>query len=102
MTDYRAVADGNRPPIHAGDVIADILLDLDKNKSEIAGMLGISRQQFHAILAGRKPVTPESAARLGKLFGNGPGFWLRLQADVDAWHALREVDVSSVPTIKAA
>lgn len=102
MTEYNAVANRDSLPIHPGDVIADILEDLDQNKSEIAAMLGISRQQFHAILAGRKPVTQESAARLGKLFGNGPAFWLRLQADVDAWHAEREVDVSKVPTIKAA
>jgi addiction module HigA family antidote len=64
--------------------------------------LGISRNQFHAIVAGKKPVSANTAARLGKLFGNGPGLWLRLQASFDAWHAEREVDVSAVPTIKAA
>jgi plasmid maintenance system antidote protein VapI len=65
-------------------------------------MLGISRQQLHAILAARKPVSPDIAARLGKLFGNGPGLWLRLQAAYDAWYAEREVDVSAVPSLKVA
>ena len=65
-------------------------------------MLNISRQQLHAILAGRKPVSPEMAARLGKLFGNGPGLWLRLQAAHDAWHVEREVDVSEVPSLEVA
>ena len=102
MTEHIANADPERCPPHPGEVIDDILQDVGRTKSEIAGMLGISRQQLHSILAGRKPVTPETAARLGKLFGNGPGIWLRLQASHDAWHAAREVDVSAVPTIKAA
>jgi addiction module HigA family antidote len=102
MTDYPAVADRNHCPPHPGDVIDDILPATGKTKTEIAALLGISHQQFHAILAGRKPVSADTAARLGKLFGNGPGLWLRLQASHDAWHAARDVDVSGIPTIKAA
>lgn len=92
----------NRCPPHPGEVIEDMLEDLDFSKSAIARMLGISRQQLHAILAARKPVSPEMAARLGKLFGNGPSLWLRLQAAYDAWHAEREIDVSAVPSLKLA
>ena len=92
----------NLCPPHPGEVIEDILEDLDFSKSAIARMLGISRQQLHAILAARKPVSPEMAARLGKLFGNGPGLWLRLQAAHDAWHVEREVDVSAVPSMSVA
>jgi len=90
----------NRCPPHPGEVIADMLEDIGYKKTTIAQMLGISRQQLHAILSTRKPVSPEIAARLGKLFGNGPGLWLRLQAAHDAWHAEREVDVSAVPSLK--
>jgi plasmid maintenance system antidote protein VapI len=35
-------------------------------------------------------------ARIGKLLGNGPAIWLRLQATYDAWHAEREMDVSRI------
>ena len=73
----------NRCPPHPGEVIEDMLKDLDYSKSAIAKMLGISRQQLHAILATRKPVSPEMAARLGKLFGNGPGLWLRFGFDIN-------------------
>lgn len=97
-----AKADPNRCPAHPGELIADLLEDAGKSKMAAAEMLGISRQQFHSIIAGRKPVTPDMAARLGKLFGNGPGLWLRMQANFDAWHAAREVDVSAIPTIEAA
>lgn len=91
-----------RSPSHPGEIIEDMLEGIDTSKTAIARMLGISRQQLHAMIAGRKPVSQDMAARLGKLFGNGPAFWLRLQASYDAWHAEREIDVSKVPTLGVA
>jgi len=102
MMTITARQDPNRCPPHPGEVIQDMLDDLDYSKSSVAKMLGISRQQLHAVLAARKQVSPEMAARLGKLFGNGPALWLRLQAGYDAWHAEREIDVSHVPSLRLA
>jgi plasmid maintenance system antidote protein VapI len=42
------------------------------------------------------------AARLGKMFGDGAAIWLRQQAAYDAWHAERDIDVSTIPTLSAA
>jgi plasmid maintenance system antidote protein VapI len=36
------------------------------------------------------------------MFGNGPLIWIRMQAAHDAWHAMREIDVSNIPTLKVA
>ena len=47
-------------------------------------------------------MTPVVAARLGKLFGNGAGFWIRLQGAYDTWHAERDVDTSDIPTLEIA
>jgi plasmid maintenance system antidote protein VapI len=47
-------------------------------------------------------VSPAVAVRLGKLFGDGTAVWLRMQAAHDAWQAERKVDVSGIPTIRAA
>ena len=61
-------------PAHPGELLREIVLPATKlPKAEIARLLGISRQQLYDILAERKPVTPETAVRLGKLFGDGPG-----------------------------
>lgn len=93
----------DRCPTHPGELLReDILPAVKKSKSEIARMLGISRQHLHDILAERKPVSPEVAVRLAKLFGNAPLLWIRMQGAYDAWHASREVDVSTVPTLFAA
>lgn len=93
----------DRCPSHPGEVLReDVVPATGKTKSEIARMLGISRQHLHDVLAERKPVSPEVAVRLAKLFGNAPLFWIRMQGAYDAWHATRDVDVSAVPTLIAA
>jgi len=93
----------DRCPTHPGELLReDVIPATEKSKAEIARMLGISRQHLHDILAERKPVSPEVAVRLAKLFGNAPLFWIRMQGAHDAWHAAREVDVSGVPTLFAA
>ena len=45
----------------------------------------------------RKPVSPAIAVRLGKLFGDGAGVWVRMQAAYDTWKAERKEDVSMIP-----
>ena len=93
----------DRCPTHPGELLReDVIPAIGKPKAEIARMLRISRQHLHDILAERKPVSPEVAVRLAKLFGNGPLLWIRMQGAYDAWHATREVDVSAVPTLVAA
>jgi addiction module HigA family antidote len=100
MTTYEAKRNPDRCPTHPGAVLDDILPDLGKPKAEIARLLGISRQMLYDIIAEKKPVSPTVAAKIGKLVGNGPAIWLRMQAAHDAWHAEREVDVSGIPTIQ--
>jgi len=88
-----------RCPIHPGALLEDIIPATGKTKVEIAGLLGISRQQLYDIVRQKKPVSPAVAARLGKLFGDGAAIWLRMQAAHDAWHAEHEVDLSEIPTL---
>ena len=103
MTEYPAVRDPSRCPTHPGELLRDVVIPATgKTKTEIASLLGISRQHLHDILSEKKPVSPTVAVRLGKLFGNGADVWVRLQAAYDTWHAKRNVDVSKIPTIRAA
>lgn len=91
------------PAMHPGELLReDILPALDRPKAEIARLLGVSRRTLYDILECKAPVTVPMAVRLGKLVGNGPGFWLRLQQAYDLERAEREVDVSGIPTLEAA
>jgi addiction module HigA family antidote len=92
-------------PAHPGAVLReDVLPALDKTKTEIAALLGVSRQTLYDILAEKQPVTPAMALRLGKLLGNGPEVWLNMQRKHDLHAAERELakEIAKIPTLSAA
>src|SRR3954470_9807017 len=92
----------DRCPTHPGALLReDVIPATGRSKTEIATMLGISRQHLYDILRERKPVSPSVAVRLGKLFGDGAGVWTRMQGAYDTWQAERQEDVSGIPTIRA-
>ena len=70
----------------------DILPAIGLSVSEAARRLGVSRQQLHRVSACTHPITTDMALRIGKLAGNGPGLWLRLQQAYDLWHAERRME----------
>lgn len=103
MTEYAAVRDPKRPAMHPGEMLRDdILRAIGKPKSEIASLLGVSRQTLYDILNEKQPVTAAMALRLGKLCGNGPTLWLNMQKRYDLERAAEEVDVSAIPTLEVA
>jgi addiction module HigA family antidote len=92
-------------PTHPGAILReDVLPALGKPKTEIAALLGVSRQTLYDILAEKQPVTPAMALRLGKLLGNGPDLWLNLQRKHDLHTAERELakEIARIPTLSAA
>jgi addiction module HigA family antidote len=91
----------DRCPTHPGALLReDVIPATGKTKTEIAAMLGISRQHLYDILDEKKPVSPAMAVRFGKLFGNGPELWSNMQTAYDLWHAEQEVDVSGIKTLE--
>jgi addiction module HigA family antidote len=103
VTEYTAKPNLNRCSTHPGGALRDDMLPASgKKKVEIARLLAISRQHLHDIMAEKKPISPEVAVRIEKLFGGGPGIRVRMQAARDTWHAERNIDVSGIPTLKVA
>jgi addiction module HigA family antidote len=104
MAEYPAKRDPNRCPTHPGELLEDIIPATHKTKTEIAGLLGISRQHLYDILTLRKPVSPNVAVRLGKLFGNGAELWIAMQAAYDTWQAERAMakEIKKIPTLMGA
>ena len=103
MTEYMAKRSVNRCPTHPGAVLReDVIPATRRTKTEIAELLGISRQHLHDILAEKKPLSPEIAVRVGALFGGGAGTWVRMQGAYDTWHAERKIDVSKITKLAPA
>ncbi len=92
-------------PVHPGEILReDVLPALGKSKTEIARLLGISRQTLYDILAERQPITAQMAMRIGKLCGNGHEIWFRLQNRYDMKIAEQEMagEVAKIPTLREA
>lgn len=84
MTEYLVKRPLARVPIHPGEILREeVLPSLALSVAEAVQRLGVSRRAF---LACTHPLTPEMALRIGKLVGNGPELWLRMQQACDLWH----------------
>ena len=76
----------NRRPTHPGEILReDVLPALGVTQREFAERLGVSRLTVSEILHEKRSVTADMAIRLGRLMGNGPEIWLRMQQGVDIW-----------------
>jgi addiction module HigA family antidote len=87
-------------PVHPGEFLKDdVLPALGITICEAARKLGVSRQTLHRILAETIGITPETALRLGKFCGNGPGLWLRMQQKFDLWHVRKRMgpEIDKIP-----
>lgn len=105
MTEYRVKRPLSRAPTHPGEVLReDVLPELNLSVSEAARRLGVSRQQLHRILGCTHPITVEMALRIGKLAGNGPGVWLRMQQNHDLWYAEQNLasELKKIETVAVA
>ena len=91
-------------PSHPGAVLReDVLPAAGLSVTVAAERLGISRQMLHGILGERHGITTGTALRIGKLCGNGPEIWLRMQQAHDLWQAERDMadDLARIPTLTA-
>ena len=91
------------PPMHPGELLRDeILPALDRSRTEIVGLLGVSRQTLYDLVKEKQPITPAMALRLGKLCRNGPDLWLNLQRRYDLHQAQQKLGekINRIPTLE--
>lgn len=92
-------------PVHPGEILReDILPAVGRPKTEIARLLGISRQTLYDILNEKQPVTPHIALRLARMFGGSAESWLAMQRNYDLKLAERELqaELDAIPRLEAA
>jgi addiction module HigA family antidote len=93
------------PPMHPGQLLREeILPALNRPKTQIVRLLGVSRQTLYDLLEENQPVTPIMALRLRKLCGNGPDLWLNLQRRYDLQRASQQLGakINAIPTLDVA
>jgi addiction module HigA family antidote len=94
-----------RRPIHPGEILREeFLVPLGLKPYSVAKKLRVPRTRIERIVAGRSPVTPDTALRLAKLFGTTPNFWLNMQASYDLsveGASLRD-EIEAIETLDAA
>lgn len=92
-------------PAHPGEFLDEIVIPATgKTKTEIADLLGVSRQTLYDLTKKKQVVTPNLALRLGKLFGDGPEVWLRMQMEHDLWAVRKDnaAIIEKIPTLTTA
>lgn len=93
-------------PIHPGEfLLEDFIKPLGLNASRLAQDLRVPANRISAIIKGARAISPDTAARLGRYFGTGAEYWLKLQVmyELDALEdeALARIE-AEVPVLKRA
>jgi antitoxin HigA-1 len=83
MTEYKARRSKTREPTHPGRVLHEVLDASGLTRTETARRLGISRQHLFDLLGEWKAVSASIAVKLGNLYGQGGGLWIRMQKAYD-------------------
>jgi len=99
----KSLRDPKRRPTHPGAILReDVLPHIGMTQKEFADRLGVSRLTVSDVLHEKRPVTPDMAMRLGRLLGNGPEVWLRMQQTLDIWELEQRDSYKHIEALKAA
>ena len=80
----------HREPTHPGEMLREeFLRPMDVSQRELADGIRVPYQRINELVNRRRGITPATALRLAKYFGNTPGFWMNLQLRWDLYHALQ-------------
>jgi antitoxin HigA-1 len=78
-------------PIHPGRILRRELEARSLSANRLALALRLPSGRITDILNGKRGVSPETALRLGRYFGNGARFWMTLQTNFELAVAERDI-----------
>jgi antitoxin HigA-1 len=80
-----------RPPNHPGEILLqDFLEPLAISQAELAVAIHVPYQRINELVNGKRGMTPSTALRLAKFFGNSPEFWLNLQQNCELYNVSKQ------------
>ncbi len=78
----------HREPTHPGEMLLEeFLKPMDLSQRNLADAIRVPYQRVNELINKKRGVTPSTALRLAKYFGNSPGFWMNLQLRWDLYQA---------------
>ena len=81
----------DREPTHPGDMLLEeFLKPMGLSQQQLAQSIDVPYQRINEIVNRRRGITPATALRLGKFFGNTAAFWMNLQLRWDLYQAERQ------------
>jgi addiction module HigA family antidote len=88
--------------VHPGRVLREELASRDLSAAAFALKLRVAPQRIQEIVAGKRGISPETALRLGRFFGNEPEFWLSMQASYDLVMLRKQIGERIAAEVEAA
>ena len=87
--------------IHPGEILLeDFMKPMGISARQLAADIDVSPSRISELVNGLRPITADTALRLGVFFAMEPRFWLNLQSEYDIRVANRELLAKIVPRIR--
>jgi len=87
--------------IHPGEILLeDFMKPMGITARKLAADIDVSPSRISEVVNGIRPVTADTALRLGLFFGMEPRFWLNLQTEYDIRVAKRDLTEKITPRIR--
>jgi addiction module HigA family antidote len=80
----------HREPTHPGEMLrAEFLEPMGLSQRDLAAGIHVPYQRVNELVNRKRGITPSTALRLAKYFGNSPGFWMSLQDRCDLYQVMK-------------
>ena len=90
----------HREPTHPGEMLLEeFLKPMKLSQRDVADGIRVPYQRVNELINGRRGITPATALRLAKFFGNTADFWMNLQLRWDLYHA-QQSEATALKTIR--
>jgi len=87
--------------IHPGEILLeDFMKPMGITARQLAADIDVPPSRISELVNGQRPITADTALRLGLFFGMEARFWLNLQAEYDIRVSTRELTAKLTPRIR--
>jgi len=87
--------------IHPGEILLeDFMKPMGITARQLAADIDVSPSRISEIIHGARPITADTALRLGLFFSMEPRFWMNLQSEYDMRMAKRNLQELIKPRIR--